>query len=95
MLSRKKVELVSETVSYNTHPDLMERMVQEGVEGASGEVGQIRLYRLVNIPGILNLFMVTKDRQRMAAVTAAVQEFDPSSQFWMIGNEGQWLGQDW
>ena len=89
MLSRKKVELKSKTVSYNTHPDLMERMVEEGVEGASGEVAQIKLYRLVNIPGILNLFMVTKDRQRMAAVTAAVQEFDPSSQFWMIGNEGQ------
>jgi hypothetical protein len=41
------------------------------------------LYRLVNIPGILNLFLVTKDRERMAAVTSVAQQFDPASQFWV------------
>ena len=58
-------------------------MVEEGVEGISVELEQIRLYRLVNIPAILNLCMVTKDRQRLAAVTVAVQQFDSSSQFWI------------
>ena len=58
-------------------------MVEEGVNGVSREVDQLMLYRLVHVPGILNLFMVTKDRQRMAAVTSAVQQFDPVSQFWV------------
>ena len=55
------------------HPDLVQRMVEEGVNGVSREVDQLMLYRLVHVPGILNLFMVTKDRQRMAAVTSALQ----------------------
>ena len=55
-------------------------MVEEGVKDVSREVDQLMLYRLVNVPGILNLFMVTKDRKRMAAVTSAVQQFDPVSQ---------------
>jgi hypothetical protein len=54
-----------------------------GVKGVSRDVDQLMLYRLVNVPRILNLFMVTKDRQRMAAVTSAVQQFDPVSQFWV------------
>ena len=60
-------------------------MVEEGVNGVSREVDQLMLYRLVHVPGILNLFvfMVTKDRQRIAAVTSAVQQFDPVSQFWV------------
>ena len=38
----------------------------------------------LQVLGILNLFMVTtKDRQRMAAVTSVVQQFDPVSQFWV------------
>ena len=49
----------------------------------SREVDQLILFRLVNVPGILNLFMVTKDTQRLAAVTSAVQQFDPVSQFWV------------
>ena len=50
-------------------------MVEEGVNGVSREVDQLMLYRLVHVPGILNLFvfMVTKDRQRMAAETSALQ----------------------
>ena len=59
-------------------------MVEEGVKDVSREVDQLMLYRLVNVLGILNLFMVTtKDRQRMAAVTSVVQQFDPVSQFWV------------
>ena len=83
MLLRKKVELKSLSVSYSTHPDLVKQMVEEGVGGATLGVEQIRLYRLVNVPGMLNLFMVTKDRQRMSTVTAAIQQFDPASQFRM------------
>jgi hypothetical protein len=37
------------------------------------EVDQLMLFRSVNVPGILNLFMVTKGMQRLAAVTSAVQ----------------------
>ena len=48
-------------------------MAEEGVKGVSRDVDQLMLYRLVNVPRILNLFMVTKDRQRMAAVTSALQ----------------------
>ena len=81
MLARKKVELDIMMVSSFTHPDLVQRMVEEGVKGVSREVDQLMLYRLVNVPGILNLFMVTTDKQRMAAVTSAVQQFDPVSQF--------------
>ena len=75
MLARKKVELDILMVSSFTHPDLVLRMVEEGVNGVSREVDQLMLYRLVHVPGILNLFvfMVTKDRQRMAAVTSALQ----------------------
>jgi hypothetical protein len=73
MLAMKKVELDIMMVSSFTHPDLVQRMVEEGVNGVSREVDQLMLYRLVHVPGILNLFMVTKDRQRMAAVTSAVQ----------------------
>ena len=59
-------------------------VVEEGVKDVSREVDQLMLYRLVNVLGILNLFMVTtKDRQRMAAVTSVVQQFDPVSQFWV------------
>ena len=84
MLARKKVELDTMMVSRFTHPDLVQRMVEEGVKGVSREVDQLMLYRLVNVLGILNLFMVTtKDRQRMAAVTSVVQQFDPVSQFWV------------
>ena len=49
MLARKEVELVS---SF-THPDLVQRMVEEGVKGVSRD--QLILFRLVNVPGILNL----------------------------------------
>ena len=75
MLAMKKVELDIMMVSSFTHPDLVQRMVEEGVNGVSREVDQLMLYRLVHVPGILNLFvfMVTKDRQRMAAVTSALQ----------------------
>jgi hypothetical protein len=83
MLARKKVKLHSMMVSSFTHQDLVQRMVEEGVRGVTVEVDQLLLYRLVNVPGILNLFMVTKDRKRMAAVTSAVQQFDPVSQFWI------------
>merc|ERR1719318_717459 len=86
MLARKKVELDTMRVNSLTHPDLVQRMVEEGVAGVSLEVDHVMLYRLVNVPGILNLFMVTKDRKRMAAVTSAVQQFDPVSQFW-VGDE--------
>ena len=79
MLARKKVELDIMMVSSLTHPDL----VKERVKGVSREVDQLVLYRLLNVPRILNLFMVTTDRQRMAAVTSAVQQFDPVSQFWV------------
>ena len=65
MLARKKVELDIMMVSSFTHPDLVQRLVEEGVKGVSREVDQLMLYRLVNVPGILNLFMVTMDRQRM------------------------------
>jgi hypothetical protein len=59
-------------------------VVEEGVKDVSREVDQLMLYRLVNVLGILNLFMVTtKDRQKMAAVTSVVQQFDPVSQFWV------------
>ena len=58
-------------------------VVEEGVKDVSREVDQLMLYRLVNVPGILNLFMVTKDRKRMAAVTSVAQQFDPASQFWV------------
>ena len=61
-------------------------MLEKGVRDVSSEVDQLMLYRLVNVPGILNLFMVTKDRKRMTAVTSAVQQFDPVSQFW-VGDE--------
>ena len=81
MLARRKVELDIMMVSCLTHPDLVRRMAEEGVKGVSRD--QLMLYRLVNVPRILNLFMVTKDRQRMAAVTSAVQQFDPVSQFWV------------
>ena len=83
MLARRKVELDIMMVSCLTHPDLVRRMAEEGVKGVSRDVEQLMLYRLVNVPRILNLFMVTKDRQRMAAVTSAVQQFDPVSQFWV------------
>ena len=83
MLARRKVELDIMMVSCLTHPDLVRRMAEEGVKGVSRDVDQLMLYRLVNVPRILNLFMVTKDRQRMAAVTSAVQQFDPVSQFWV------------
>ena len=75
MLAMKKVELDIMMVSSFAHPDLVQRMVEEGVNGVSREVDQLMLYRLVHVPGILNLFvfMVTKDRQRMAAVTSALQ----------------------
>ena len=56
-------------------------MLEKGVRDVSSEVDQLMLYRLVNVPGILNLFMVTKDCQRMTAVTSAVKQFDPVSQF--------------
>ena len=82
MLAMKKVELDIMMVSSFTHPDLVQRLVKEGVKGVSREVDQLMLYRLVNVPGIQNLFIVTKNRQMMAAVTSAVQEFDPVSQFW-------------
>ena len=58
-------------------------MVKEGAKGVSREVDQLMLFRLVNVPGILNLFMVTKDAQRLATLTSAVQQFDPVSQFWV------------
>jgi hypothetical protein len=59
-------------------------VVEEGAKDVSREVDQLMLYRLVNVLGILNLFMVTtKDRQKMAAVTSVVQQFDPVSQFWV------------
>ena len=83
MLARKEVELDIMMVSSFTHPDLVQRMVEEGVKGVSREVDQLMLLRLVNVPGILNLIMVTKDTQRLAAVTSAVQQFDPVSQFWV------------
>jgi hypothetical protein len=83
MLARRKVELDIMMVSCLTDPDLERRMAEEGVKGVSRDVDQLMLYRLVNVPRILNLFMVTKDRQRMAAVTSAVQQFDPVSQFWV------------
>ena len=86
MLARKKVELDILMVSSFTHPDLVKRMVEEGAKGVSLEVDQLMLFRLVNVPGILNLLMVTKHRQRMAAVTSAVQQFDTVSQFW-VGDE--------
>ena len=65
MLARRKVELDIMMVSCLTHPDLVRRMAEEGVKGVSRDVDQLMLYRLVNVPRILNLFMVTKDRQRM------------------------------
>ena len=39
--------------------------------------------QLMNVHGIINLFMVNvmQDRQRMAAVAAAIQQFDPVCQF--------------
>ena len=83
MLARKEVELDIMMVSSFTHPDLVQRMVEEGVKGVSREVDQLMLFRLVNVPGILNLFMVTKDTQRLAAVTSAVQQFDLVSKFWV------------
>ena len=83
MLARKEVELDIMMVSSFTHPDLVQRMVEEEVKGVSREVDQLMLLRLVNVPGILNLIMVTKDTQRLAAVTSAVQQFDPVSQFWL------------
>ena len=83
MLARRKVELDIMMVSCLTHPDLVRRMAEEGVKGVSRDVDQLMLYRLLNVPRILNLFMVTKDRQRIAAVTSAVQQFDPVSQFWV------------
>ena len=43
MLARKEVELVS---SF-THPDLVQRMVEEGVKGVSRD--QLILFRLVNV----------------------------------------------
>ena len=86
MLARKKVELDTMMVSRFTHPDLVQRMAEEGVKGVPWEVEQLMLFRLVNVPGILNLFMVTKNRHRMAAVTSAVQQFDTVSQFW-VGDE--------
>jgi hypothetical protein len=58
-------------------------MVKDGVKGVSMEVNQLMLLRLVNVPDILNLFMVTNDTHRMAAVTSAVQQFDPVSQFFV------------
>ena len=74
MLARKKVELDILMVSSFTHPDLVKRMVEEGAKGVSLEVDQLMLFRLVNVPGILNLFMLTKDRKMMAAITSAVQQ---------------------
>ena len=65
MLAMKKVKLDIMMVSSFTHPDLVKRMVEEGAKGVSLEVDQLMLFRLVNVPGILNLFMVTMDRQRM------------------------------
>ena len=82
MLARKKVELDCFKISSSSHPDLVRRMEEEGVKGVTQEMEQMMLYRLVNVPGILNLFMVTKDRHRLASVTTAVQGFDPRSQFW-------------
>jgi hypothetical protein len=84
MLTRKEAELDIMMVSSFTHPELVQMMVEEGVKGLSREVDQLMLFRLVSVPGILNLFMVTKDTQRLAAVTSAVQQFDRVSQFWAL-----------
>jgi len=83
MLSRKKVELKTMKINKLTHPHIIQIMLEEGVKGATGEFNQMLLYRLVNIPMILNLFMVKKDRQVLASVAAAVQGFDPKTQFWI------------
>jgi NADH/NAD ratio-sensing transcriptional regulator Rex len=47
MLARKKVELEILMVSSFTHPDLVQRMVEEGVKGVFREVNQLMLFRLV------------------------------------------------
>jgi len=82
MLSRKKVMLECSKVGKSTHPDLVQTMIDQGVRGANHKSEQILLYRLVNLPMILNLFMVKKDRQMLAAVVSTVQAFDPRTQFW-------------
>ena len=74
MMARKNVELDTTMISRVTHPDLVQRMVEDGVMGVSSGVDQLFLYRLVNVPGILNLFMLTKDRKMMAAITSVVQQ---------------------
>ena len=82
MLSRKKVMLDYLKIGKSTHPGLMHSMVDQGVKGATQKTEQILLYRLVNIPMILNLFMVKKNRQMLAIVNSAVQAFNPRTQFW-------------
>ena len=77
MQTRKEVELNSMMVSSFTHPDMMQRIVGDGVKGVCP--GRW-INKLMNVYGILNLFMVNvmQDRQRMAA---AIQQIDPVCQF--------------
>jgi hypothetical protein len=65
MMARNKVEQDIMMVSSYTQPVLVQRMVEEGVKGVSSEMDQLMFYRLMNVPGILNLFTVTKDRKRL------------------------------
>ena len=43
MLARKEVELDIMMVSSFTHPDLVQRMVEEGVKGVSREVDPLKV----------------------------------------------------
>jgi len=73
MLARKKVELETLIVRRPKDSILIDQFLEAGVAGINPQTMAFTLYRIVNVPSILNLFMVTKSRQRMSAVSDAIQ----------------------